>query len=149
MSVIFETLRFWGAPMRNFRLTFMIWALIFASFGTVQLGKALRDFHRNYFWTPTVRQEPLEKGKDTFEIYVRGRLLNTRLQAGEIALKDGESWLPLQQADVSVRLNHIQEVTRVPLLLGVGFLSAALAWLVALPGMRSGRETRGSQPPAA
>ena len=133
--------------MRNFRLTFMIWALVLASFGIVQLGRALRDFHRNYFWTPTVHQEPLEKGKDTFEIYVRGRLLNTRLQAGEIALKDGESWLPLQQADVSVRLNHIQEVSRVPLLLGVGFLSAALAWLLALPGMRSGQETLGSQPP--
>ena len=133
--------------MRNFRLTFIIWVIVFASFGVVQLGRALQDFHRNYFWTPTVRQEPLEKGKDTFEIYVRGRLLNTRLQAEEIALKDGESWLPLQQDDVSVRLNHIHEVTGVPLLLAVGFLSAALAWLVALPGMRSGQETLRSQPP--
>ena len=90
----------------------------------------------------------MEKGKNTFEIYVRGKLLSTRLQTGEIALKDGESWLPLHQDDVSVRLNHIQEVTGVPLLLGVGLLSAALAWLVALPAMRSGRETPGSQPPA-
>jgi hypothetical protein len=48
---------------------------------------------------------------------------------------------------VSVRLNHIHEVTRVPLLLGVGFLSVALAWLVALPGMRSGEESLSSQPP--
>jgi hypothetical protein len=134
--------------MRNFRLTFMIWATVFASFGIVQLGRALQNFHRNYFWTPTIRQEPFERGKDTFEIYVRGKLLNTRLQAGEIALKEGESWLPLQHRDVSVRLNHIQEVTRVPLLLGVGFLSAALAWLVALPGIRSGQERPGSQPPA-
>lgn len=126
--------------MRNFRLTFIILATVFASFGITQIGRALQNFHRNYFWTPTIHQEPLEKGKDTFEIYVRGKLLNTRLQAGEIALKDGESWLPLQQGDVSVRLNHIQEVTRVPLLLGVGFLSAALAWLVALPGMRLGQE---------
>jgi hypothetical protein len=126
--------------MRNFRLTFIILATVFASFGITQIGRALQNFHRNYFWTPTIHQEPLEKGKDTFEIYVRGKLLNTRLQAGEIALKDGESWLPLQQGDVSVRLNHIQEVTRVPLLLGVGFLSAALAWLVALPGVRPGQE---------
>jgi hypothetical protein len=129
--------------MRNFRLTFIIWAMVFASFGIVQLGRALQDFHRNYFWTPTIRQEPLEKGNDTFEIYVRGKLLNTRLQAGEIAVKDGGAWLPLQQGDVTVRLNHIQEVTRTPLLLGVGFLSAALAWLVALPGMRSGQEKPG------
>ena len=131
--------------MRNFRLTFIILAMVFLSFGTVQLGRALQDFHRNYFWTPTVRQEPLEKGKDNFEIYVRGQLLNRRLQAGELALKNGESWSPLQERDLTVRLNHIHEVTRVPLLLGVGFLSAALAWLVALPGMRSGRESVGSE----
>jgi hypothetical protein len=126
--------------MRNFRLTFIILAMVFLSFGTVQLGRALQDFHRNYFWTPTTRQEPVEKGKETFEVYVRGKLLNSRLQAGELALKNGESWSPLQQDDVTVRLNHIQEVTRAPLLLGVGFMSAALAWLIALPGMRSGRE---------
>jgi len=133
--------------MRNFRLTFIILAMVFLSFGTVQLGRALQDFHRNYFWTPTTHQEPVEKGKDTFEVYVRGKLLDNRLQAGELAFKNGESWSPLQEGDVTVRLNHIQEVTRVPLLLGVGFISAALAWLVALPGMRSGRESVGSQPP--
>jgi hypothetical protein len=133
--------------MRNFRLTFIILAMVFLSFGIVQLGRALQDFHRNYFWTPTTRQEPMEEGKETFEVYVRGKLLNSRLKAGELALKNGESWSPLQSDDVTVRLNHIQEVTRVPLLLGVGFLSAALAWLIALPGMRSGRESVGSQPP--
>jgi hypothetical protein len=133
--------------MRNFRLTFIILAMVFLSFGIVQLGRALQNFHRNYFWTPTTRQEPMEEGKETFEVYVRGKLLNSRLKAGELALKNGESWSPLQSDDVTVRLNHIQEVTRVPLLLGVGFLSAALAWLIALPGMRSGRESVGSQPP--
>ena len=133
--------------MRNYRLTIIILAMVFLLFGTVQLGRALQDFYRNYFWTPTTRQEPVEKGKDTFEIYVHGKLLNSRLQVGELALKNGESWSPLQEGDVTVRLNHIQEVTRVPLLLGVGFMSAALAWLIALPGMRSGRESLGSQPP--
>jgi len=123
--------------MRNFRLTFLILAMVLVSFGIVQLGRALEGFHRNYFWTPTVRQEPLEKGKDTFEVYVRGKLLNTRLQAGELALKNGDSWSPLSESDVTVRLNHLQEVTRFPLVLGVGLLSAALAWLVALPAMRS------------
>jgi hypothetical protein len=133
--------------MRNYRLTFIILAMVFLSFGTVQLGRALQNFHRNYFWTPTTRQEPVEKGKDTFEVYVHGKLLNSRLQAGELALKNGESWSPLREGDVTVRLNHIQEVTRVPLLLGVGFMSAALAWLIALPGMRSSRESVESKPP--
>lgn len=132
--------------MRNFRLTFLIWAVVFISFGTVQLGRALQDFHRNYFWTPTIRHETLEQGKGAFEVYVLGKLLNTRLQAGELALKNGDSWSPLQESDVTIRLNHIHEVTRVPLLLGVSFLSIALAWLVALPGMRSGKESVSSQP---
>ncbi len=87
--------------MRNIRLQFVILAMVFASFGIVQLGRALQDFHRNYFWTPTTRQESLEKGKDSFEIYVRGQLLNRRLQAGELALKMGESWSPLQESDVT------------------------------------------------
>src|SRR5712691_8112602 len=124
--------------MRNIRLQFVILAMVFASFGIVQLGRALQDFHRNYFWTPTTRQESLEKGKDNFEIYVRGQLLNRRLQAGELALKNGESWSPLQERDLTVRLNHIHEVTRVPLLLGVGFLSAALAWLLRSQGCDQG-----------
>jgi hypothetical protein len=123
--------------MRNFRLTFVIWAMVFGSFGLVQLGRALQDFHKNYFWTPTVRQEPLEVGKENFEVYVRGQLLNRRLEAGELALKNGTSWLPLTESDVTVRLNHIHDVTRLPLMMGVSFLSAALAWLIALPGMRS------------
>src|SRR5438445_12173367 len=87
--------------MRNIRLQFVILAMVFASFGIVQLGRALQDFHRNYSWTPTTRQESLEKGKDSFEIYVRGQLLNRRLQAGELALKMGESWSPLQESDVT------------------------------------------------
>lgn len=75
---------------------------------------------------------------------MRGKLPNSRPQAGELALKNNESCSPLQEGDVTIRLNHIQEVTCVPLLLGVGFLSAALVWLIALPGMRSGRESVGS-----
>jgi len=126
--------------MRNVRLTFIILAMVFASFGVVQFGRALEDFRRDYFWTPTKHQESLEKGKDSFEIYVRGESLNRRLQAGELALKNGESWSPLQEREVTIRLNHIHEVTRFPLLLGVGLLSAALAWVVALPGMPSGTQ---------
>ncbi len=113
--------------MRNYRLTIIILAMVFLLFGTVQLGRALQDFHRNYFWTPTTRQEPVEKGKDTFEIYVHGKLLNSRLQVGELALKNGESWSPLQEGDVTVRLNHIQEVTRVPY--SSVWVSCRLLWL--------------------
>src|SRR5438270_4736679 len=127
--------------MRHVRLEFVILTMVFASFGIVQLGRALQDFHRNYYWTPTTRQESFDKGKDSFEIDVRGQLLNRRLQAGELALKMGEFWSSLQDSDITVRLNHIHEVTRTPLILGAGLLSATIAWLVALPGMRSGKES--------
>ena len=135
--------------MRNFRLTFLCFAMVFVSFGIVELGRALQDFHRNYFWTPTVNQEPLEKGKDTFEVYVRGKLLNTRLKAGELALKNGESWSPLSGGDLTVRLNHLQEVTRFPLVVGVSLLSAALAWLLALPWMRVGEPKTSAPTPVS
>ena len=81
----------------------------------------------DYYWTPTTRQESLEQRYGRFELYVRGKLLERRLQDGELALRNGDSWLPLQEADVSLRLNHINEVTRPSLLYGVGFASAGLA----------------------
>src|SRR5881628_2516984 len=62
MSLIRGSCDYGGVPMRNFRLTFIILATVFLAFGIVELGRALHDFDRNYFWTPTTRQEPLEKG---------------------------------------------------------------------------------------
>ena len=57
-------------------------------------------------------------------------------KTGELAMRNGDSWVPLQEADVSLRLNHINEVTRPSLLYSVGFASAGLAWLSALLGIR-------------
>ena len=117
-------------------LFWTVWATIFIAFGVVALGRALLAYHHDYYWTPTTRQEPLDQRNGRFEVYVRGRLLERRLQDGELALRNGDSWVPLQEADVSVRVNHINEVTRPSLLYGVGFASAGLAWFCALLGIR-------------
>ena len=117
-------------------LFWTVWATIFIEFGVVALGRALLAYHHDYYWTPTTRQEPLDQRNGRFEVYVRGRLLERRLQDGELALRNGDSWVPLQEADVSVRVNHINEVTRPSLLYGVGFASAGLAWFCALLGIR-------------
>jgi hypothetical protein len=118
----------------------MIWATIFIAFGVVGLGKAMLAFHHDYYWTPSTRQESLEQRNGRFELYVRGKLLERRLQQGELALRSGDSWLPLEEADLSIRLNHIDEVTRSSLLYGVGFASAGLAWLSALLGIRRAKK---------
>jgi hypothetical protein len=125
-----------------------VWATIFTAFGVVGLGRAMLAYHNDYYWTPMTRQESWEQHKGRFELYVRGRLLDRRLQDGELALRIGDSWSPLQETDVSLRLNHIDEVTRMPLLYGIGFASAGLAWLSALCGIRRAKklaEVRPSQ----
>ena len=70
------------------------------------------------------------------EIYVREKSLQQALRDNDLAIKQGDQYFPLQETDVSVRINHIQEVTRSPLIFGVGFAAAGIAWLIALAGMR-------------
>lgn len=121
-------------------LFWTVWATTFIAFGVVGLGRAVLAYHHDYYWTPTTRQEPLDQRNGRFEVYVRGKLLERRLQDGELALRNFDSWVPLQEADVSLRVNHINEVTRPSLLYGVGFASAGLAWLSALLGIRRAKK---------
>ena len=121
-------------------LFWTVWATIFIAFGVVGLGRAMLAYHHDYYWTPTSRQEPLEQRNGRFELYIRDKLLERRLKDGELAMRNGDSWVPLQEADVSLRLNHINEVTRPSLLYGVGFASAGLAWLVAVLVIRTGKK---------
>jgi hypothetical protein len=92
------------------------------------------------FRTPTTRQESLEQRNGRFELYIRDKLLELRLKDGELAMRNGDSWVPLQETDVSLRLNHINEVRRPSLLYGVGFASAGLTWLSALLGIRTAKK---------
>ena len=107
-------------PQRVLLLFLTLWAGALLVFGGINLTRAMLAFHHDYYWTPTTHHESLDQHKGRFEVYVRGKLLDRRLQNGELGLRDGESWLPLQEADVTVRLNHIDEVTRSCLLYGVG-----------------------------
>ena len=113
-----------------------VWATLFIAFGIVGLGRAMLAYHHDYYWTPTTRQESFAQHSGRFELYIRDKLLERRLKDGELAIRNGDSWVPVQEADVRLRLNHIDEVTRPSLLYGVGFASAGLAWLSALLGIR-------------
>ena len=80
-----------------------VWKLNFA--------RAMLAFHNDYYWTPTTRHEPLDQGKGRFEVYVRGKLLDRRLKDGELGLRAGESWLPLEElAFRSVRVIRVMRL---------------------------------------
>ena len=98
--------------------------------GLTSLGRAANSFRMDYHWTPGYR--PLDERQGRFEVYVRGRLLDQALGDAQLAVRSGERWEPLNKSDVTVRFNQIDRVTRGPLLIGVGCLSAALAWICAV-----------------
>lgn len=124
-------------------LFWTLWATMFIAFGVAALGRAALAYHNDYYWTPMAGQEPLAQSNGRFELYVGGKLLDRRLQDGELAQRNGGSWVPLKEADVSIRLNHIDQVMRPSLLYGVGFVSAGLAWLSALLGIRRAKAMEG------
>jgi hypothetical protein len=106
--------------------------LVFLAIGISQLWVARDEFRKDYYWTAATRHEPLANGANKFEVYVRDQLLNRAAESGVLGTRSGDAWTPLQPTDISIRLNHIDEVTRTPLLIGVGFSSAGLAWILAL-----------------
>ena len=133
-------------PQRVFLLFSTTWAVALLVFGSVNFTRAMLAFHNDYYWTPTTQHEPLSDSNGRFEVYVRGKLLDRRVQDGELGLRAGESWLPLHQGDLTVRLNHIDQVTRGWLLSGVGFASAGLAWLIAVFVVRTAQKREEPRP---
>jgi hypothetical protein len=114
-------------PLRMRMLLFVI-PLIFI--GATSLGRAAYSFRQDYHWTPGHR--PLEERQGKFEVYVREELLDHTLQDARLAVRNGDNWTPLRASDVTVRYNQIDRVTRRPLLIGVGCLSAACTWIFAV-----------------
>ena len=97
--------------------------------GAVHLMRARNSFQRDYHWTPVTARLPYDAGAKHFQVYVRDHRLDEALQAGRLGLKSDEAWAQLAAGDVSIRLNHIDRVTREPLLVGIGLIAAALGWI--------------------
>jgi hypothetical protein len=133
-------------PRRILMLFLTIWGTALLAFGIVNFTRAKWAFHNDYYWTPATRHESLEQRQGRFEVYVRGKLLERRLQDNELGLRAGDAWAPLQEGDVSIRLNHVEEVTRTWLLYGVGFASAGLAFLISVLVIRVGKDGETVQP---
>ncbi len=115
---------------RTPRIFLLIFAIPVFFLGIASLGRAAVSFSKDYHWTPGYR--PLDERQGRFEVYVRGELLDRGLTDGRLAIQDRGSWTPLSKSDVTVRYNQIDRVTRSPLLIGVGCLSAGLTWIFAV-----------------
>jgi hypothetical protein len=100
--------------------------------GAVHLMRARNSFQRDYHWTPLTARLPYDAGAKNFQVYVRDHRLDETLQAGRLGVKTDEGWAQLAPGDVSIRLNHLDRVTREPLLVGIGLIAAALGWIAGL-----------------
>ncbi|MCI0347996.1 MAG: hypothetical protein L0Z53_01095, partial [Acidobacteriales bacterium] len=94
--------------------------------------RARSSFQQDFHWTPMTQRLPLEAGERNFEVYIADHQLKTMLQAGRLGMKSEEGWKPIAASDVTVRINHIDRVTRAPLLAGVAAIAAALGWIAGL-----------------
>jgi hypothetical protein len=116
--------------MNLLRMRMLLFVIPLIFIGVTSLGRAAYSFRQDYHWTPGLRSLDERQGK--FEVYVRRESLDHALQDGRLAVRNGETWVPLNKSDVTVRYNQIDRVTRSPLLIGVGCLSAALTWIFAI-----------------
>lgn len=114
--------------MNQLRMSMLLFVIPLIFIGVTSLGRAAYSFRQDYHWTPGLRSLDEHQGK--FEVYVRGESLDHALQDGRLGVRNGESWAPLSKAEVTIRYNQIDRVTRGPLLIGVGCLSAALTWIL-------------------
>jgi hypothetical protein len=120
------------------RMRLLLYGIPLVFIGVTSLGRAAYSFRQDYHWTPGYR--PLEEHQGKFEVYVRGELLDHTLQDGRLAARNGETWAALSSSDVTVRYNQIDRITRGPLLVGVGCLSAAFCWILAVLVLSKGNE---------
>jgi hypothetical protein len=119
------------------RMHMLLFVIPLIFIGLTSLGRAAYSFQQDYHWTPGLRSLDEHKGK--FEVYVRGESLDHALQDGRLAVRNGESWAPLSKPDVTIGYNQIDRVTRSPLLIGVGCLSAALTWILVVLSLTKGK----------
>ena len=108
------------------------YALMLIVIGVVQLLRVQDSFRRDYHWTPITQRLPLDEGAHYFEVYIGDHQLQTALQAGRLGLKTDGGWKAVDPSDVTIRLNHIDRVTRGRLLAGVACLALALGWIAGL-----------------
>jgi len=109
-----------------------LYALMLIVIGVVQLLRVQDSFRRDYHWTPITQRLPLDEGAHYFEVYIGDHRLQTTLQAGRLGLKTDAGWKPVEPSDVSIRLNHIDRVTRGRLLAGVAYIALAVGWIAGL-----------------
>jgi hypothetical protein len=86
------------------------------------------------WWTPSALSVPLAESKDRVVVYVRGKPLADRIQAGELRLEENGAATTLAMGDVGLRFNNWDRVraSRVPLMLAYAAACGVAAFLVFL-----------------
>jgi len=100
------------------RALFSTLGLVFLFTSAVPLYRELTR-RSDIWWTPRPMLVPLAEGKDRVEIYVRGTLLGTMLDAGQLRVVDSAGAGVLTSRDIGLRFNNWDRVRaeRVPGLL--------------------------------
>ncbi len=90
---------------------------------------------RDIWWTPATLAQPLEAGREVFELRVAGEPLARHLASGSLRRlgPDGQSH-PVTAADVSLRLNHWEQ-TRAGLLAQTAWTGPLLGACLTLLGV--------------
>src|SRR5213593_4834758 len=86
------------------------------------------------WWTPRTMLVPLTASQDRVEIYARGKLLGTLLEAGQLRIAEDTGSSALAASEVGLRFNNWDRVRadRLPLLLGYAAVCGAMGVILLL-----------------
>ena len=115
------------------RLLYSGLAVVFLVLAAVPLYRELSR-PSDIWWTPRTMLVPLAGSQDRVEIYARGKLLRTLLEAGQLRIADDTGSSVLAASEIGLRFNNWDRVRadRLPLLLGSAAVCGAMAVILVL-----------------
>jgi len=115
------------------RLLYSSLAVVFLVIAVVPLYRELSR-PRDIWWTPRAMLVPLAEGQDRVEIYARGKLLRTLLEAGQVRIGDDAGSNTLAASEIGLRFNNWDRVRaeRLPMLLGSAAVCGAVGMILVL-----------------
>jgi len=115
------------------RLLYSSLTVVFLVIAAVPLYRELSRPH-DIWWTPRTMLVPFAGSQDRVEIYARGKLLRTWLEAGQVRIVDDAGSSTLATSDIGLRFNNWDRVRaeRVPMLLGSAAVCGAVGMILVL-----------------
>jgi hypothetical protein len=91
------------------RIFFSILTVVFFFIAAAPLYRELSR-PKDIWWTPHTMLVPLARGRDRVEIYLRGKLLGTLIEAGQLRLTDEPGSSVVTPDEVGLRFNNWDRV---------------------------------------